>query len=103
MEDQEQNESNNNSQKKNVRKPTTLKALLRNRASNQKFPIQFNNRLRPKGPNKNAFISFVALEGRQRASILIPQWEDVEEGVKNQIWEAIRVVIFFIITLIYTD
>ncbi|CAH9125893.1 unnamed protein product [Cuscuta epithymum] len=88
--DQEQNGSKNNSGKKKGRKATSLKVLIRSRAANQKLPIEFNDRQQARGPNKSLFVSFVALQGRMRASILVSEWESIEEGVKNQIWEAIQ-------------
>ncbi|CAH9098490.1 unnamed protein product [Cuscuta europaea] len=63
---------------------------MRNRAANNPLPIRFNSKGKAVGPNKKLFVSFVALQGRMRACITISEWEAVEEGVKNQIWEAIR-------------
>ena len=80
---------------------TRLRDLTVSRSSEQRIPIEIDMQTgKASGPNKDKFVSYVALIARSKVSILIDKWKEVEESVKNQIWQSILVII---ITLLYVQ
>lgn len=91
MERDSPNIDDTHSGKRKGRRGTTLKELTKSRADDQKIPIEFDRQWRPIGPTKSKFISFVALQARSKPSITIKDWNQVDESVKDQIWNTIAV------------
>ncbi|XP_004487156.1 uncharacterized protein [Cicer arietinum] len=86
-----QSELNAQSTQKNVRRATLLKEFLAlNRIAGQRISVEFDQSTgMPSGENKTKFKSHVAFLGRSEVSILIDEWDSVDENVKNQIWATI--------------
>ncbi|XP_052734972.1 uncharacterized protein LOC128197373 [Vigna angularis] len=78
--------------RKKGRSGTRLRELVATRNADHRLPIRFDMQTcKPLGENSTKFISYVALLGRSKASILCDDWDHVPENVKNQIWQSILV------------
>ncbi|CAA0826047.1 Unknown protein [Striga hermonthica] len=58
----------------------------------EKKPVTFNRYFEANGPDpktKSKFNSYIALLGRSKVSILIPDWRKVTDRYKEQIWQAL--------------
>ena len=78
--------------KKNGRHGIRLRELTVNRSADRRLPIQFDMQTsKTLGDNNTKFTSYVALLGRSKSSILINEWDHVQETVKNQIWQSVQV------------
>ena len=76
-----------------VRGGTRLRDLTVSRESEQRIHIDIDIQTgKVSGPKKQKIYSYVALTARSKVSILIDKWHDVEETVKNQIWQSILVM-----------
>ncbi|WVY93816.1 hypothetical protein V8G54_032904 [Vigna mungo] len=76
--------------RKRGRSGTWLRELTVTRNADHRLPIRFDMKTcKPLGENSTKFISYVALLGRSKASILCDDWDHVPENVKNQIWQSI--------------
>lgn len=66
-----------------------------------KLPVEFSVfNTAMDGPNSSLFKSYVVLLGRGKVSILLDDWKDVSNEVKNSIWTDVQVVISIVIDLI---
>lgn len=52
------------------------------------------------GPHSSLFKSYVAYLGCSKVNILLDNWKDVTDEVKNSIWTDIRVLILIFINMI---
>lgn len=78
------------SMKRKGRRGTQLRSLTFPRNGRLKMSIEFDQSTgNPLGRTRKMFKSFVALLGRTKVSILKSDWKDVEESVKNEIWQSI--------------
>lgn len=99
-----QSELNAQSTQKNVRRATLLKEFLAlNRIAGQRISVEFDQSTgMPSGENKTKFKSHVAFLGRSEVSILIDEWDSVDENVKNQIWATILVIVIMFATIVFS-
>lgn len=88
------------SMKRKGRRGTQLRSLTFPRNGHLKMSIEFDQSTgNPLGGTRKMFKSFVALLGRTKVSILKSDWKDVEESVKNEIWQSIMVFHFYLLCL----
>ena len=81
-----QNQSESSNQLgRSGRRGTWLKDIALSRSVGQKIPIEFDRYWKPIGPNANQYRSFVGLLARNKPSILIEEWRNVDERVKQHI------------------
>ena len=73
------------------RRGTRLTDISLSRSMGQKIPIEFDRYWKPIGPNASRYRSFVGLLARNKPSILIEEWRNVDEKVKQHIWDTIQV------------
>jgi hypothetical protein len=93
-----QSEKNSQPTKKRVRGATRMAQLSVKRLNGQKIPIDFDQRTKkPIGENRKKFKSNVGSIARSKISILVDQWDNVDEKIKDQIWEDITVILFMIV------
>ena len=93
-------EQGSTSPHKRVRRATRLPNLIRNRNAGQKESIEIDESSgKPRGTNKQKaqFNSFVALLARSKVSILKNSWDEVEDSVKEQIWQSIQVCSYILV------
>lgn len=77
------------SQKKKTRGPTTCKKMKK-KVQEAKF-IEFDEHSRPIGPHKKYFKSYLGSLVRIQVDINISDWHKVDKGLKNTIWEDVKV------------
>ena len=73
------------------RRATRLRDVSLSRSVGEKIPIQFDQYWKPIGPNASRYRSFVGLLARNKPSILIEEWRNVDKNVKQHIWDTIQV------------
>ncbi|XP_058780070.1 uncharacterized protein LOC131653803 [Vicia villosa] len=74
--------------RKRKRGPTQMKKLAV--IDGQKIPIEFDQLTgKPLGENKTKFKSYLGFLSRSKISILINEWDSVDEDVKDDIWTTI--------------
>lgn len=73
------------------RTATRLRDVSLSRSAGERIPIQFDQYWKPIGPNASRFRSFVGLLARNKPSILIEEWRNVDKNVKQHIWDTIQV------------
>lgn len=89
-------QSNISPRKIKGRRATRLKDLTRDRVGDQRRTVQFDELTGLAiGPNAVRFNSFIGLLARSKASILVMDWKDIDEDVKNKMWETIMVFHYY--------
>ena len=73
------------------RSGTRWRDITLSRTAGQKIPIEFDRYWKPIGLNASRYRSFVGLLARNKPSILIEEWRNVNDRVKQQIWDTIQV------------
>ncbi|KAK7281156.1 hypothetical protein RIF29_08889 [Crotalaria pallida] len=87
-----QNEPASSNSSKRVRGPTRLHRVAKRRAAGRRISIPFKPISgRACGPDRAEFNTFLAMEGRTKASIIIDDWRLVPKNVKELIWQSVKV------------
>jgi len=73
------------------RSATRLKDITKDRIEGKLLPIEFDRNWNPTGEHRTKYVSFVSLLARNKPSITYLTWDAVDDRVKNQIWDTIRV------------
>ncbi|KAK1372287.1 hypothetical protein POM88_028480 [Heracleum sosnowskyi] len=91
----ESTNSSQNQTKKRTRGPTVCKKLKEQTANKDvEKTIELNEYGRPKpGKWKSQFTTYIGVIGRQRVDINTESWKVVNQGLKNTIWQDIKVKI----------
>lgn len=88
--------SNISPRKREGRRATRLKDLTRDRVGVQRRTVQFDEVTgKAIGPNSVKFNSFIGVLARNKASILVTDWKDIDEKVKDNMWETIMVFHYY--------
>lgn len=72
------------------RGPTTCRNLKKKKATEQ-LSVQFDQYGRVIGPYATKFVSYIGSLVRSQVDINIKSWRDVDAGLKNIIWEDVKV------------
>ena len=73
------------------RRGTRMMDVTLSRTAGSRLEIQFDDKLRPFGPNKAKYMSFLGSLARSKVSILTDDWKSVHfDSVKQPIWDTIR-------------
>ncbi|KAK2364803.1 hypothetical protein QL285_089634 [Trifolium repens] len=78
---------------KNVRGPTMMTAIMKVRQTGEKIPVEFDERTGECLGVKDHvcwFRSYAALVARQKCSILLNEWSEVGEDIKDAIWTELK-------------
>ena len=80
---------------KNVRGPAMMTALMKVHQTGEKIPVEFDERTGECLGVKDHvcwFRSYAALVARQKCSILLNEWSEVGEDIKDAIWTELKVI-----------
>lgn len=71
---------------------TKMKPVTRMKDSGKKYPIQWNSKNQPIGPNRAKLSSYIGHCTRNRVSISCSSWKLVSDDIKNMIVEQVMVM-----------
>lgn len=83
-------EDHTTAQKKRTRGPTLCKNMKK--AGKQMNIIEFDDKHRPIGPGTSNFKHYVGSLARIHVDINISDWHKVDRGLKDMMWEEIKVL-----------
>lgn len=87
--------------KKRTRGPTTCKKLKEKYANkNLEKTIEFDEFGTPIGAWRDQFVSYIGAVARVQVDINIESWDSVNQGLKDTMWEDIKVIMWYNLTVI---
>jgi len=76
-----------------TRGPCLMKEFMGRRTRDGRVPIQFDDRLEPVGMLADNWKSFLGSLARAKVDICLSSWAEVDEKLKDSIWDNVQVMI----------